>query len=124
MIYEDEFVFIEREISPNPWLKIFTKIPYKELSDCDEKSLKRLFEIAMICEKAMIEFYHPTKINIASFANYIPKVHIHITARFEWDEYFPECMWGVKKRKLDTDKFANLPEFDEFVKLLKANLTV
>ena len=47
----------------------------------------------------MIAYYNPTKINIASFGNYMPHVHWHIMARFEGDSYFPEPMWGVKQRE-------------------------
>ncbi len=54
---------------------------------------------AMIeCEKVMIEFYNPTKINIAMFGNYVPHFHIHIMARFKDDSHFPEPMWGKKLR--------------------------
>ncbi|KQI25084.1 histidine triad (HIT) protein, partial [Campylobacter coli CVM 41963] len=67
-------------------------------------------------EKAMIEFYKPEKINIASFANYVPRVHFHIMARFKEDAFFPECMWGKQQREL---KDLNLPGFDEFVIFLK-----
>jgi diadenosine tetraphosphate (Ap4A) HIT family hydrolase len=29
----------------------------------------------------------------------LPRVHWHIMARFENDEYFPEPMWGAKQRE-------------------------
>ena len=47
----------------------------------------------------MLSFYKPTKINIASFGNYVPHVHFHIMARFENDSFFPEPMWGKKQRE-------------------------
>lgn len=99
MIYSDDFIYLEFETSEIPWVKIFTKQVFKELSDCDETTKKRLFEAAFIVEKTMLEFYRPTKINWASFANYVPKVHIHVQARFENDSFFPESMWGIKQRE-------------------------
>lgn len=119
MIFENNFLFIEREMSQIPWLKIFTKAEFKELSQCDESTLGALFKMAMICEKALIEFYKPDKINLASFANYVPRVHIHVMARFRTDAYFPECMWGKQQREMVDLK---LPEFEEFEAFLIAKI--
>lgn len=110
MFYEDELIFIEEEKSEIPWIKIFAKKEYKELSDCDEATKNRIFQVAMICEKAMIEFYNADKINHASFANYCPRVHWHVQARFKNDSFFPESMWGKKQRDAKLD----LKSFDEF----------
>ena len=66
----------------------------------------------------MRKFYNPDKINIASFANYVPRVHFHIQARFKNDSFFPESMWGKKQRNADL----NLPNFNEFCEILNANL--
>ncbi|NLK66561.1 MAG: HIT family protein [Campylobacteraceae bacterium] len=118
MIFEDDLIYIEREFSEIPWVKIFAKSGVKELSECDERTLKRLFDATLITEKTMIEFYKPEKINIASFANYVPKVHIHVMARFKEDSFFPESMWSKKQR----DGNLTLPEFDEFAQILKENL--
>lgn len=112
VFFEDEFLFIERENSQIPWLKIFTKEPFRELSDCPDDLQKRLFEMILLCEKALRAFYKPEKINIASFANYVPRVHFHIMARFKEDEFFPESMWGKPQRKREE---LNLPSFDDFV---------
>lgn len=118
MIYEDDLIFIERENSQVPWVKIFTKTPFVELTDCDENTQKRLFEVILIVEKAMRDFYNPKKINIASFANYVARVHFHVMARFENDSFFPEPMWGKKQR----DDIPELSEFCEFEKILKERL--
>lgn len=122
MIYEDEFVKIEIEKSELPWLKIFTKKDFKELSDLDEETRTRLFSVALECEKVMREFYNPDKINWASFANYVPKVHIHIQARFKDDSFFPESMWGEKQR-IGAKRDLNLDKFKEIlVRNLEKNL--
>ena len=118
MIYEDNLIFIEPETAEIPWIKIFTKTEFKELSDCDEATQIRLFETILECEKTMRSFYKPDKINIASFANYVPRVHFHIQARFKNDSFFPESMWGKKQRNADL----NLPNFNEFCEILNANL--
>ncbi|MFW6307063.1 MAG: HIT family protein [Campylobacterales bacterium] len=121
MFYESEEFRFEIEDSEVPWVKIFTKNEYKELSELPIMLRAELFESAMIVEKEMLEFYKPTKINIASFGNYLPKVHLHIMARFSDDSFFPEPIWGSKqrdgvKRELRLDEFTKraVIKLDEF----------
>ncbi|WP_033916480.1 HIT family protein [Campylobacter sputorum] len=118
MIYENDLIYVEQEVNEIPWVKIFTKKEYKEISDCEEFTQKAIFKAAICVEKTMISFYNPDKINMASFANYLPRVHLHVMARFKNDNYFPECMWGKKQR----DAKLNLPSFDKFSELLNKNL--
>ncbi|WP_298052577.1 HIT family protein [uncultured Campylobacter sp.] len=118
MIYEDEMIYVEREEHEVPWVKVFTKAKFKELSDCDEATLAHLWRAVLQCEKSLREFYAPDKINIASFANYVPRVHFHVQARFKNDSFFPESVWGKKMRKAKL----HLPEFSEFAEILAANL--
>lgn len=119
MIYENNNLFIEKEESQIPWVKIFTKYPYKELSHCPKNVQKEIFDMVLICEKTMIDFYNPEKINIASFANYVPRVHFHVMARFKEDAFFPECMWGKQQREI---KELNLADFKDFTDLLLQNI--
>lgn len=114
MIYSDKFIYIEIELNASPWVKIFTQSEFKELSDCDVDTRNRLFQAALECEKAMIEFYNPDKINWASFANYMPRVHMHIQARFKDDEYFPESLWGKKQREA-RPRDIKIDEFSSFL---------
>ena len=115
MIFEDDLFFIEWEKSEVPWIKIFAKRQVKELSDLNESEKNRLFFLAFVCEKALIEFYKADKINWASFANYVPKVHLHIMARFKDDSFFPESMWGQKQRDGKVRELKN-SEFESFLK--------
>lgn len=98
-LYENEHLFIEVEKSEIPWLKIFTQEAYRELSQVPLHVKMELFEKLDIIEKEMLDYYNPTKINIASFGNYLPHVHFHVMARFEEDAYFPEPMWGKQQRE-------------------------
>ncbi|MDO9265882.1 MAG: HIT family protein [Sulfurimonas sp.] len=112
IIYEDSWLYIEKEQSEIPWLKIFTKEPYKELGDVSKELRARLWEIYDIVEFEMKAYYKPQKINMASFGNMLPRVHIHVMARFEDDSYFPNPMWGEKLREAKL----NLPDEEEFFK--------
>jgi len=119
-LYETDTVRIEREESEIPWLKIFTKHPYREMSELPAPLRLEIYTLLDIIEKEMIAYYRPTKINIASFGNYMPHVHWHIMARFEEDSYFPEPMWGKKQRESKLD----LPSFEIFIKNLKITLSI
>ncbi|MEE9351568.1 MAG: HIT family protein [Thiotrichaceae bacterium] len=112
ILYENEWIYIEQEEADIPWLKIFAKEEAKELTDCSIETQYEIFRALLILEKEMIQYFQPDKINIASFANYLPKVHWHIMARYKKDSHFPEPMWGVKQREADVA----FPEMDGFIK--------
>ena len=115
VIYQNEHIRIEVEPNSIPWLKIFTNHPYKEMSEVPKDIRYEIYELLNTIEKEMIEYYNPTKINIASFGNYVPHVHWHIMARFANDTHYPEPMWGKQQRE-DTLK---LPSFDNFISILQ-----
>jgi len=119
IIYEDPDIYIEKEPSEIPWLKIFTQEPYRELGDMPKELRKKLWDVYDLVEFEMKNYYKPTKINMASFANMLPRVHIHVMARFENDSYFPNPMWGEKLR----DAKLTLPDERDFFKQLFNRLT-
>lgn len=118
IIYKDKWVRIETEESEIPWLKIFARQSCKEMTDCDKQTRQRIWLLLDIIERQMLDYYTPDKINIASFANYVPQVHWHIMARFKEDSYFPEPMWGTKQREANL----NLPSVDIFIQELQKKL--
>ena len=118
ILFQNEDFYIETESSQIPWLKIFTQKEYKELSDMPKNLRLELFEIYDVVELQMKNYYNPTKINLASFANMLPRVHLHVMARFENDDYFPNPMWGEKLRTSKLD----LPNENKFYELLKKSL--
>ena len=110
ILFENSNFYIEKESSDLPWVKIFTKTPYKELTDIPAELRDELWEIYYLVEEEMRAYFSPTKINMASFANMLPRVHIHVIARFENDPYFPNPVWGEKLREMELQ----LPSFEEF----------
>ena len=114
LIYENENIKIEIEESEIPWLKIFTQIAYKEMSEVPAEIKFEIYDLLDNIEKEMLAYYKPRKINIASFGNYMPHVHWHIMARFEEDSFFPEPMWGTKQREGTLD----LPDLSVFCEQL------
>ena len=119
IIYQNDLIRVEIEESEIPWLKVFTKKAYREFSQTPTEVKLEIFRVLDIVEKEMLNFYKPTKINIASFGNYVPHVHWHIMARFEEDSYFPEPMWGEKQR----EGSYVLKEFELFTQKLSKLLT-
>ncbi len=117
-VYENDTIRIETEESEIPWLKIFTQHPYKEMSEVPIAVKFEIYDLLDTIEKVMIDYYHPDKINIASFGNYLPHVHWHIMARFKEDSYFPEPMWGKKQREGTLE----LPSFETFCQKLTKTL--
>ncbi len=99
IIFENQNFYIEKEESQIPWLKVFTQEPHKEVSQLSPEVRAQLWEIVNVIETEMILYYKPTKINIASFANMLPRVHVHVMARFKDDNYYPNPMWGEKLRE-------------------------
>lgn len=118
IIYEDKTIYIEKEQSEIPWVKIFTKTQYKELGDLPKELRIKLWSVYDIVEDEMKKYYKPKKINMASFANMLPRVHIHVMARFENDSFFPNPMWGEKTRQ----STLNLPDEKIFFFNLKKRL--
>ncbi len=119
IIYQNDLIKIEIEPFEIPWLKIFTQKKIKEFSQCDIKTKDSILNALDVIEKEMLSYFNTTKINIASFGNYVPHVHFHIQARFENDSFFPEPTWGKKQR----DGKLDLPNFEIFYKNIIAILT-
>ena len=99
MIYQNEHFYIEKEEHELPWVKIFTKTPYKELTDLPQPIFNELWSLYAEVETIMREYFQPDKINMASFANMLPRVHLHVIARYSDDAYFPNPVWGEKLRQ-------------------------
>lgn len=118
VIYQNDQIRIEIENSEIPWLKIFAQRACKEMTYCNKETKQQIWSLLDVIECELLDYFKPDKINIASFANYVPQVHWHIMARYKKDSYFPEPMWGEKQREAKLD----LPSMDIFIKQLVAKL--
>jgi diadenosine tetraphosphate (Ap4A) HIT family hydrolase len=119
IIWQNKNFYLETEPHALPWIKLFTQEPYKELTDLPQELFTQIWKIYAVCEQQMREYFKPDKINMASFANMLPRVHIHIMARFEDDAYFPNPLWGEKQREMQR----KLPDFQPFYEELKMQLS-
>ncbi len=111
--------FLEVHESEIPWLKIFVRRPVREFSKCTAEEKTAVWNALDLIEREMLTYYHPDKINIASFGNMLPQVHWHIMARFKEDSYFPEPMWGEKQR----ESTLKLPPMEPLIETLGVKLS-
>ncbi len=118
MVFENDKIFIEVEPFEIPWLKVFAKRSCKEWSECDKETKDEILKAIDIIERAMIDYFNPDKINIASFGNMLPQVHWHVQARFKNDSYFPNPVWGEKRREAHLE----LPDMGEFIERVRKDL--
>ena len=107
IIFQNKDFKVEIEPHEIPWVKIFTQKPFKEMSELSRDMRISLFDLVDYIEKDMISYFVPDKINLASFGNYVPLVHLHIQARFKDDSFFPEPTWGKKQREGRVREFKN-----------------
>ena len=101
-----------------PWLILYHKSQYREMSQLPEGTRLEIYTILDCIEREMLDYYKADKINIASFGNYLPRVHWHIMARFVDDSYFPEPLWGKRQREASL----NLPDIGVFLERVKARI--
>jgi diadenosine tetraphosphate (Ap4A) HIT family hydrolase len=116
--YQNKLIRIEVEESEIPWLKIFTQQSYKEMSEVDPQTKQQIWMLLDLIEVEMLHYFKPDKINIASFANYLPQVHWHIMARYKQDSFFPEPMWGKRQRESNLQ----IPAMDVFIERLSQTI--
>jgi len=107
IIFQNKDFKVEIESHEIPWVKIFTQKSFKEMSELSRDMRVSLFDLADYIERDMISYFVPDKINLASFGNYVPHVHLHIQARFKDDSFFPEPTWGKKQREGQVREFKN-----------------
>jgi len=118
ILWENRDFFIQQHDSNLPWVKLFTKVKYKEVTQLSFDLKMQMYGILEVIEETMLEYYNPDKINIASFGNMLPHLHWHIIARFKDDPYFPKTTWEEPTREFNL----NLPSFNNFIEELKKNL--
>jgi len=119
IIWENSNFYLEKHDNELPWLKLFSKTKYKEISEVPSDIRVQMYEILYKIELAMIEFYKPDKVNLASFGNMLPHLHWHIIARFKNDPYFPKTTWEKPTREFNL----NLPPFEEFIIFLNEKIS-
>lgn len=80
-----------------PWLVL---IPRKnniiELHDLEKKELIDLLDEITSVSKTLQRLFQADKMNIATFGNIVPQLHVHIIARFKTDPAWPKPVFGFE----------------------------
>ncbi|RQP26856.1 HIT family protein [Albitalea terrae] len=71
----------------------------REFSDLSGVQRSRCMDLVCAIEQVLIAQLNPTKINLAAFGNMVPHLHWHVMARFDWDDHFPNPIWGARTRE-------------------------
>lgn len=53
-----------------------------------------LMEEIGVASQVMRHLFQPTKLNIANLGNIVPQLHIHIVARYDYDQAWPNPIWN------------------------------
>jgi diadenosine tetraphosphate (Ap4A) HIT family hydrolase len=101
---QDSFLIADMELSKlyvkndkeNPW---FVLVPRKmnasELVDLTHEEQCMLMEEVSTVSEFLKKYYRPTKINIGALGNIVRQLHVHIIARYENDQAWPQALWGT-----------------------------
>jgi diadenosine tetraphosphate (Ap4A) HIT family hydrolase len=78
-----------------PWLIL---VPRREgateLTDLTPFDRRALIEEAALAADRLKILTGARKINVAALGNMVPQLHVHVIARFEADEAWPNPVWG------------------------------
>ncbi len=102
-------IILMEDCQPNPWLIIVPnsgKSPFDpvDITDLDFNLQVKILQEVNICSVVLKKIFKPYKLNIASFGNVTPQLHIHIQARFKHDEHFAKPLFGLTNRGFENNQ--------------------
>ena len=81
-----------------PWLILVPRHnSLSEIHDLPDKDQSTLISEVTSATRALEKLFQPKKINVASLGNMVSQLHIHVIARLEEDEAWPNPVWGIGK---------------------------
>ena len=81
-----------------PWLILVPRYnDLSEIHDLHDKDQSTLISEVTAATRALEKLFQPEKINVAALGNLVSQLHIHVIARFEEDEAWPNPVWGIGK---------------------------
>ena len=92
-----------------PWLLLIPQpkniIEIIDLNPCDQALLMQ--EIAL-ASQVMKNLFQPDKLNVASLGNVVSQLHVHIIARYQTDQAWPNPIWNTAEESYTAEKKAAL----------------
>ena len=81
-----------------PWLILVPRYSgLSEIHDLPDKDQSTLISEISTATRALEKLFQPKKINVAALGNMVSQLHIHVIARWEEDEAWPNPVWGTGK---------------------------
>jgi len=81
-----------------PWLILVPRHKgLSEIHDLRDKDQSTLISEVTVATRALEKLFQPEKINVAALGNLVSQLHIHVIARFEENEAWPNPVWGIGK---------------------------
>ena len=81
-----------------PWLILVPRYnDLSEIHDLRDKDQSTLISEVTAATRALEKLFQPKKINVAALGNMVSQLHIHVIARFEENEAWPNPVWGIGK---------------------------
>ena len=81
-----------------PWLILVPRYnDLSEIHDLRDKDQSTLISEVTAATRALEKLFQPEKINVAALGNLVSQLHIHVIARFEENEAWPNPVWGIGK---------------------------
>lgn len=78
-----------------PWLILVPRREdVREIFELDAQDRQVLIEETTLASRCLDKIFKPKKINVAALGNMVPQLHMHVIARFEDDEAWPNPVWG------------------------------
>ncbi len=100
-----------------PWLILVPrKENLSEIIDLSPRDSEVLLSEIRYLSLSFKKLFNPTKLNVAALGNQVKQLHVHVIARFENDQAWPNPVWGYDK-VLYTDE-----QLDKIVTRLKATV--
>lgn len=102
-----------------PWVILVPrKNNLKEIIDLNEEEGIILMSEISLLSKIMQQVFSPDKLNIAALGNIVEQLHIHIIARYQNDQAWPNPVFG--KGKLEYTASRQQQIIDQFQEILDA----
>ena len=106
-LIDDRILSTCSEVTDGPLSRVFLKnnanypwfilVPrQKNIQDIDQLSAqsRHLFMEEISALSSIVKLYFkPDKLNVGSLGNIVPQLHVHVIARFKYDELWPHGVW-------------------------------
>lgn len=78
-----------------PWLVLVpARSDLREIHQLSVSDRALLIEEIARCGRVLERLFRPDKLNVGALGNIVPQLHIHVVARSQSDEAWPNPIWG------------------------------